>query len=551
MRTGKCGRIRLVGEGAGSGLGLYGSCIMENMERRPPGRASERRSAVFAFLLLILASSGYALGAKETGIQNPSSSELKTSSAGPYGTDPVPSGSWSLTLPPRDASSQAEAAPSGSSDAAGAQIVRRLTVDEAVAAAREGNLGLVSPRLEAEGKRQTNALAWNNFLPSVSVSGTLARWNTEQSTYVYVGAPTYLATYTLPDWSLSASLSAQLTLNFALFEGVKSLRADYEAGLISYAQAETRLERDVRKGFYNLLLMEENMRLMEEQIEAARRRYEQARVNYSSGTAPELTMLQAQVSWANMKPALEEMRIGYLAARDAFVMTLGLPRGSAVEPVGEIKPVYANLDVEALITSGLSARLDIQALVKSLESLEIAEAALKYRLWTPSLVFSWNMDPTFGGDPWKDNLFAADSWSQSSGMFRATLALSLNGFLPFTQEAQQLEALGGQKEGLRAGLAQALRGAETEIEGLVRRLEKSRTSRTALTLNIDLAERAYALSEQAYRAGATDLLDVQNAELELRRARLELLKEDYTYVTGLLDLEYAVGARFGTLGGRK
>ncbi len=509
---------------------------MEHVERRRPGRyVRETRALAAAVLLVVLAPGGFALGSKEGGTPNPSAGDLGTFARGPYGTAPEPADAWSLALP---STPKLETPPA---DTAAPQAPLRLTVEEAVETARKGNLGLVSPRLEAEGKRRTDALAWNNFLPTVDASGTLGRWNTEQ----VVGFTT------LPRWSLSASLSAQLMLNMALFEGVKSLRADYEAGLISYAQAEARLERDVRKSFYNLLLLEENMRLMEEQIEAARRRYDQARANYRAGTSPELAMLQAQVAYENLKPALEEMRIGYRSARDAFAMTLGLPRGAEVIPVGKIAPSYADLDAEALISSGLSSRLDIQSLVKSLESLQIAETALKYRLWTPNLILGWNLDPTFSGDPWADDLFNGDNWSQRSGMFRATLSMRLNGLFPFTQDGQQLEELRGQKEGLRAGLAQALRGAEMEIDGLVRRLEKSRASHSALELNASLAERAYRLSEEAYRAGASDLLDVQNAELELRKARLELLKEDYTYVTGLLDLEYAVGARFGSLGGSK
>ncbi len=520
---------------------------MEYVDRRRPGlQAWEARVIAAAFLLVLLVPGVHALGSRDGESRDPSSRDLGAYAQGPYGTAPEPSGSWSLVLPGRPQSGTA----STTSGSAAPQAPVRLTVEEAVAAAREGNLGLVSPRIAAEGKRRADSLAWNSFLPTLDVSGTLGRWNTEQSTYVILPGPT-LAEVTLPRWSLSASFSTQLMLNLALFEGVKSLRADYEAGLISYAQAEVRLERDVRKSFYNLLLMEENMRLMEEQIEAARRRWEQARANYRAGTAPELSLLQAQVAYENLKPALQEMRIGYLSARDAFAMTLGLPRGAEVVPVGRIEPAYADLDAEALIGSGLAARLDIQSLVKSIESLGLAETALKYQLWTPSLILGWNLDPAFSGNPWEDDLFDGDLWSQRSGMFRATLSLRLNGFLPFTQDGQQLAEMRDQRESLRASLAQALRGAELEIEGLVRRLEKSRTSHAALELNAGLAERAYRLSEEAYRAGAADLLDVQNAELELRKARLELLKEDYTYVTGLLDLEYAVGARFGTLGGRK
>ena len=510
---------------------------MVYVERRRPGwNVRGARALAAVSLLVFLASGGYALGSKDGEIRDPSSRDLGAFSQGPYGTAPEPSGTWSLAVPttPKPEVQPAEPSVTGTP--------RKMTVEEAVAVARDGNLGLVSPRIAAEGKRRADALAWNNFLPTVDVSGTLGRWNVDQSSMIL--GP-------VPRWSLSASFSAQLMLNLALFEGVKSLRADYEAGLISYAQAEARLERDVRKSFYNLLLLEENMKLMEEQIEAARRRYEQARANYRAGTAPELSMLQAQVAYENLKPALQEMRIGYQAARDAFAMTLGLPRGTEVQPAGKIEPAYAKLDADAMIASGLSSRLDIQSLVKSLESLQIAETGLKYRLWTPNLILGWNLDPAFSGDPWADDLFDGDRWSQRSGMFRATLSMRLNGLLPFTQDGQQLAELRDQRESLRANLAQALRGAEMEIDGLVRRLEKSRTSHTALELNAGLAERAYRLSEEAYRAGASDLLDVQNAELELRKARLELLKEDYTYVTALLDLEYAVGARFGSLGGSK
>jgi outer membrane protein TolC len=88
---------------------------------------------------------------------------------------------------------------------------------------------------------------------------------------------------------------------------------------------------------------------------------------------------------------------------------------------------------------------------------------------------------------------------------------------------------------------------ETEVDSLVQKLEKSRRSVGTLALNVSLAERAYRLSEEAYRAGAKDLLDVQNSELELRKARLEVLKEKFNYLTGLLDLEYAIGVPFGTL----
>jgi outer membrane protein TolC len=71
-------------------------------------------------------------------------------------------------------------------------------------------------------------------------------------------------------------------------------------------------------------------------------------------------------------------------------------------------------------------------------------------------------------------------------------------------------------------------------------LKKSMESISTLELNVRLAERAFELAESAYNAGNRDLLDVQNAELELQKAKLKVLEEKTTYISGILDLEYAI-----------
>lgn len=482
------------------------------------------------------------------------SDELLRVASPPFGQASQPSSSWQIRLP-------SELAPAGS-EAPAASL--ELSADQAVAVALQRNLGLASSRIDAAQKKRKSDSSWNALLPTVDVGGTLAHMNQPQvADYVYPGGPPdaagaydkfYYLSYTAPAWSLSASLSAQLVLNAALFEGMRGLRLDYESGLISYAQAERQLERDVRKSFYGILLLQENMKLMQENIDNAKLRVDQAEANYKAGLVPELTLLQAQVAWENMKPSLEEMRIGYAASLDAFAMTLGLPRGTAIALKGSIDPSYATVDADALVASRLGDRLDIQAIVKGLETLESTERAMKLQLWSPSLILAWNADPTFMGDPFKDDLTkgsypmnANGAWQQISGMFRATLSFRLNGLFSQSKEAQGLRDMQDAIEKTRAGLAQAIRGSEVEIDSIVRKLQKSRESRAALELNVDLADRAYGLAEEAYKAGAKDLLEVQSAELQLRTAQLQVLTEKFNYVTGLLDLEYAVNLPFGTL----
>ena len=69
-------------------------------------------------------------------------------------------------------------------------------------------------------------------------------------------------------------------------------------------------------------------------------------------------------------------------------------------------------------------------------------------------------------------------------------------------------------------------------------------------MTVNLAARTLQLSETAYRNGLKTYLEVQNDELALRQARLGILQQNYNYLMGLLDLEYAIGVPFGTLSGR-
>ena len=60
---------------------------------------------------------------------------------------------------------------------------------------------------------------------------------------------------------------------------------------------------------------------------------------------------------------------------------------------------------------------------------------------------------------------------------------------------------------------------------------------------MELAEKAYNMTYEAYRVGTTEILDVRDSESQLSQAKLGLLNEKYTYLTTLLDLEYAINAK--------
>ena len=436
----------------------------------------------------------------------------------------------------------------------------RITPNEAVELAVRNNLGLESARVSASVARRAADLAWNPFIPAIDVGGSLVRPNIAPSLGPMADLMNMLSAIMPPGtpmqpmadpprWMLMGSLSATLNFNVAMFEEMRRLRLDYERGLISYANARTQLERDIRKAYHNILLLQENIALLHVSLENLDRQVQIAQANFNAGLAPELTLLQAQVARENFRPIIDQAEGGLILSMMQFAMFLGLPH----DTVFELEPVATDLSPIILNTSELISRAaagqpDVQVLRQDILIMDSIRQSSRHRLFTPTLSLAWNADPTFGGDPWRNNWFDSDRWSWSqSGLFRFTVGFRLNGLLPFGAERQGIRALEDQIRIANIGLAQMIRGTEIEIHNLVLTLERIKLSMGALEQTVILAERSFQLTEQAYQAGFVDLFQVHNAEQSLRQARVQLHEQQFNYLNSLIDLEFALGVPFGTL----
>jgi outer membrane protein TolC len=429
-----------------------------------------------------------------------------------------------------------EAGAADTAPAAGAVV--RMTADQAVEMAIKNNLSLESARIELDTKRRASALVWNQFLPDLNAQGGVSRSN---DVSVVMGQAS-------PRWYAMGEFSATLALTSALFAGIKTIRQDYRTGRVTLEKARVQLERDIRKACYNMLLLDESIKVQQDSLAAAERQVAIAQANYDSGLAPELTLLQARVNRDNLKPDIDENVNRYKAAMAQFAVNLGLPYDTQFElvsPGGNIS--FVDLDLGALVSKSASGRLDILELQQRILYLKSARTAQALQLWTPNLVFSWNYSRTLA-NPWENDWGGRDNW-QNGGTFSIGLQWKLNNLFPFTKEGQGLKDTDNGIRAASIGLAQAIQGTELEVYNTVMGLEKTRVSIEARNQTVDLARRSYNSTEEAYRAGLQDFNSVQNAEEALRQARLGVVQQQYSYLTGLIDLEYAIGVPFGTLSG--
>ncbi|MDR1373965.1 MAG: TolC family protein [Treponema sp.] len=417
--------------------------------------------------------------------------------------------------------------------------VRRLSPDEAVDLAIKNNLSLESSRIGTDTKRRNSQMSWNQFIPGAVVNGGVSRDNKKDEASLLNPDPS--------QWHMNGSFSLSLDINAAMFENMRRLKLDYQAGLISFEKAKIQLERDIRVTYYDLLLLRENIGILQDSFATAQRQVEMSQENYRAGLVPELTLLQARVSMENLKPAIDEGENNLRVLTAQFAMNLGLPYDTRFEFIETPKQIdFVSLDVKDLISKAASGKPEIRELRQQMLVLDSTRRAKILSTYTPSFSMSWDTAAAFNRNPWEDSWSNSNNWNHS-GSLRLGLSFKLDSLIPFSINAQGVKDLTDQQRAAAVGLAQAIQGTEVEIYNTVLSLEKTRITLEAQKLTEDLAERTYRLTEEAYRAGLREFLEVQNAELELRKARLGVQTQNFNYLTDLIKLEYAIGVPFGTL----
>lgn len=441
-----------------------------------------------------------------------------------------------------------------------------LTIDDAVTYSLKNSPSLKTAQIDLELAKWKKNTAWNSFLPTVQVTGTIARANDVESSLrstnqtingnkkLYEGLATAAGNTPLGygfssaaanmnpvsatenmHWTAMGNLSVSLNFNVAMIQNMRATIAQYETGKISWAQTVKENEISVRKLFYGLLLQQESLNLQKESLENARQRMTQAQTNYRNGYVPEIKYLQAQVAYENQVPVVEKAEMIMRQQLDTFAFLIGLPANSKIQLNGEINPKIMDLDVEELISKGLTQNLTIRTLQENIKILKLQSNALDLSAYTPSLALSWN------GNPMITSAFESD-WGDSNnwkdqGAFSVTLAWNITNMLPWSSSRVQARELQDNIKKLEVQLESAVRNTDLQIRTAVDTLAQCRHSLENSQRNIDLAQRSYDMTSLAYRNGTTEYLDLMDAETQLNQAKLSLVNEKFNYMTNLMDLE--------------
>ena len=183
---------------------------------------------------------------------------------------------------------------------------------------------------------------------------------------------------------------------------------------------------------------------------------------------------------------------------------------------------------------------EISLFKKNLELMKIQQSAQNFQIYTPAISLSYGWQPVLSDvtADWGDK----DNWFDG-GSFSATLVWNITNMLPFSSASLKARDLKDNIAQMNLNLISLEENAKMKINNLVNVLNQSKAAIESSNRNISLAQKSYDMTSIAYRNGTTELLDVREAETQLNQAKLALASEKFNYLSGLLDLEFAINTK--------
>jgi outer membrane protein len=406
--------------------------------------------------------------------------------------------------------------------------IRTLNIDSAVALALQNNLSLQRTQMDtaAAGRRADNS--WNGLIPSLSAGALVAH-------------PTSI-TGSIPSqqdvWTPGFTVSASLSLTPAIFANINQTRQEYEAGLINYVSAKQELEFQVRRLYYQILLLKANAELAELNVISAEQRYAQTLTLQRAGRASTLDELTSRLDVQTQRTNAQNAQATYSNALDVLKYFLMIPMETTVILQGDLQNfVFGEQDLTS-VTPGNSIQMNVLR-----QSIAVAEAQLKttqLRSYAPSLNLSWNSNPLYidqmGERTWRDN-----------SQFSISLSFKLDNYLPWSSAREQINSLDDAIARQQSLLSEAAINHQNTVQKLIRDITRSEETMETLSLNILVAEETLIMQEEAFQRGAVDLQALNSTRDNLRTVQNRLLSEQFNLLSTVLELEKELNIPFGSI----
>lgn len=411
-----------------------------------------------------------------------------------------------------------------------------LTMDEAINLALEKNSELKIAKMEVEKSEQKLREARSGLFPKLDLSGQYQRYIDKPVIFLPPGSPLGRTLEIGSDNSYLAAAQFSIPL-FALplYEGISLASDAVDIAQQNYVSVKNKIVGDVKKSFLAVILTRETKDVMQQSLKNAEENFENIKRLNAAGTLSDYDVLRAEVQVENLKPVVLQMENNYKLSLEALKVAIGLDANQNIDVVGdmqfdeEYKIPTENEIIEELIQNNPQL-----AILEKQVQLNDRNVSLEQAAYFPSLAGFGNYQYQTQANDFK---FSDYRWVKT---FVLGLQLQIPIFNGFKTQSRVSQAEIGLNQAVeqKRNLTEAIK---TQALSVLYRVQQAIKRIEGQNKTVKTAQEGYEIAKRRLENNVGTQLEVNDAELALRQAKLNRLQAVYDFKVAEADLETILG----------
>lgn len=410
----------------------------------------------------------------------------------------------------------------------------KLTLDEALEVAMSENLTIRIADQEIKKTEYAKKGTYGQLFPQIDLNGSYQRTIEKQTMYMDVaGMEGGMKVGQDNSWMGGVSASMPL-ISVGLWKSLKISAYDVELAVEKARSSKIEMVDQVKQAYFAVLLANDSKDVFEEAYDNAVSNYNDIKGKYEHGLVAEYDLIRADVNVKNAEPNMYDAANALVLAKWQLKVLLGLDLGVEVECT-ETLADYEKTLMDSYIAADYSLngnstleQLDIQA--KQLKKIKQMQLAQYYPTLNAQFSYDWvSMS--------NNAMFKNFKWDPYS-----TVGLSLK--IPVFSGGQRLSSVKQAQVNIDQLELQRLdteRNLRLAVKQSSDQMNTCLKQYTAASAGVGQAEKSYLITMKRYETGEGTMLEINDSQLQLTQAQLNLNQSIYNYLIAQSALEKTLG----------
>lgn len=410
-----------------------------------------------------------------------------------------------------------------------------LTLEDALTVALSESYSVKVADIEVERANYSKKVDYAALFPEVTFSATYQRTIKKQTMSMNMGGQSQSIKVGM-DNTYNTGFSASVPIiNFALWRSLDISAKSVELAVEQASQSRQDLINQVETAFYSALLAHDVYDVYRENYLNAKDNYEQTKAKYESGRVAKYDMIRAEVNMQNAEPNMYDASNSMVLALWQLKALMGIDLNMNIKCKGSLDDYIAKFEESYLFDEDVDVNKNSQVKQLALQGDILNDTyRVKVSQFYPTLAGTFNYSWIAMNNNFK---FGQYQWNPYSTAGLSLIIPIFSGgerYYGLKETKLQQQQLKLQQENLKRGLVVSAKSSLNSMQTAKKQYQ-------AAIATVGGAETGYDIAKKRYEIGSGTILDMNDAQLALLQAKLNVKNSIYNYLVAKSSLDLTLG----------